>query len=79
MRVQVIQSSNISKCRLHIWSAHHWIPEHRLEECDPELKERVKREVEDARYRRDLAVEQTLKRFEVDVDSIKARIRHSKD
>ena len=38
MNHRVITSSDLAKCKAHNMSPRHWIPEHKLEECDKECK-----------------------------------------
>ena len=38
-QARIVTTADISRCKKHILAPSHWIPEHKLEECDPECKE----------------------------------------
>lgn len=41
MKHRIISSSEIAKCRWNRLDPQHWIPEHKVEQCDLELAERL--------------------------------------
>jgi len=46
MKTKIINLSDIAKCKTHNTSPSHWIPEHKLQECDPKAFELAVKEVE---------------------------------
>lgn len=42
----VVTMAQIAKCKTHNLSPRHWIPEHKLEECDPDCKAETKAALE---------------------------------
>lgn len=73
MKATIISSRQIAECPLHILSPAHWIPEHRTEECDPELQTILKDalvQVEELE-KRQAAGREKLK------ENIREMIRHS--
>jgi len=60
MKHRIVTSKEIETCSKNIWSANHWIPVHKVEECDDELKAELKR------------FKETLKiRFRADIQHLK--------
>jgi hypothetical protein len=50
--VTIVTMQDIARCPLHILSAEHWFPQHHVEECHPELRQKVKEYDEQAKTKR---------------------------
>ncbi len=43
--IRVITNAEIGRCKKHILAPSHWIPTHKLEECDPDCRMEVDAEL----------------------------------
>ena len=44
VQVRIVKGREIARCPSHSWAPSHWIPEHRIEECDNDSRDVLRQE-----------------------------------
>lgn len=79
MKTGTITSAQIASCCLHRMDADHWIPEHKLEECDPVLREKFKLKQEELMTERCDAILAARQKFKRESRLYAEQLRDSKN
>jgi hypothetical protein len=77
VRFRVVSSKEIASCPLHILSAHHYISEHKTEECDTRKRAELKRRLDELRLARQREEADLVERNRKAAEQLALEIRHS--
>ena len=75
MKTIIVTLKQVRECPTHNLSVEHWLPEHKVEQCDPILTRKFKSLKLKHRLKKKIALRKLTKKYEEDLIAL----RHSKE